>query len=408
MLRTGIENPAMDSVNLLAAARRGRWAIAALFFSNGFLVGSWAPQIPELVARLGIGETTLGLLILVFGVGAITMMPLAGLLMTRHGSQRVLTAFTAATVLSLLPVVGAPSVWVVAIALLLFGALIGGMDVAMNSNAVAVEKRLSKATMSSLHGFWSLGGFVGAGLGGFAIQGLGYLAHAVIVTVVMALVFLVTFRHVIEDPAPARPDVHQPMRLPRSPAIYLVGMLALFAMIPEGAVLDWAALYLKQELGADIGTAGLAYSFFAGSMAAMRFAGDRVRARFGAVATTRVSSIIAALGILVAGIAPYPWLAIAAFAFAGLGVANIVPIAFSAAGNQPGIAASTGMSVVTTIGYSGILLAPSGIGVAAEQIGFSSVFVVLSALLVVVFLLAPLVRGADLKPCPPLPGPEMI
>jgi MFS family permease len=130
-------------------------------------------------------------------------------------------------------------------------------------------------------------------------------------------------------------------------------------------------------------------------MSLMRFAGDGVRNRFGAVTTLRVSSLIAACGMLVAALSPWSWLAIAAFAFSGLGIANMVPIAFSAGGNQPGMASGTGMSVVTTMGYSGILMAPSAIGFAAEHVGFSPVFMVLAGFLVVVCLMANLAHTAD-------------
>ncbi|MBX3597875.1 MAG: MFS transporter [Rhizobiaceae bacterium] len=392
----------------LALAQRGRWAVAGLFFMNGFLVGSWAPQIPELASRLSIRESTLGILILVFGLGAMACMPVSGVLMSRYGSRRVGLFFAMACVVSLLAVVSSPNVLVTALAMFFFGGVTGGMDVAMNSNAVAVERKLSKAIMSSSHGFWSLGGFVGGGLGGLAIQYFGYYAHALAVTVAMAVMLLIAARYVIEDREPETHEEKKPMRLPRNPSIYLVGAVALFAMVPEGAILDWGALYLRQELGASIATAGLGFAFFAGAMAVLRFAGDRVRNRFGAVKTMRVSCIIAALGILVAGISPWAWLVIAAFALAGIGIANIVPIAFSAAGNQPGIAPSTGMSVVTTIGYSGILLAPSGIGFAAEYVGFAAVYIALSIPLLLVCAGAELVRAADFQPDRSPPGPEMI
>jgi MFS family permease len=132
-------------------------------------------------------------------------------------------------------------------------------------------------------------------------------------------------------------------------------------------------------------------------MALMRFAGDGVRNRFGAVKTMRASSLIAAFGMLVAALSPWPALAIAAFAVCGLGIANVVPIIFSAGGNQPGMSSSTGMSVVTTLGYSGILLAPSAIGFAAGHVGFTPIFITLSCLLVVVCLMGGLVRTADFR-----------
>jgi predicted MFS family arabinose efflux permease len=387
----------MDAANYRRIGRHARWAVAALFFMNGFLSGSWAPQIPVFQQRLGISEFTLGLLILLFGVGAIVAMPWSGYLMSRHGSRRVVLSFAGVAAFALLFVALAPNVALAAVAMLLFGGLIGGMDVAMNANAVAVERHMSRAIMSSSHAFWSLGGFFGGGAGGLVIQNFGHLAHAAAVTAIAFTVFALAARSVIAD-RPHAAQQHRKFSLPKSPTVYLVGVMALFSMIPEGAVLDWGALYLQQERGTNLATAGFAFGLFAGAMALMRFLGDGVRNRFGAVNTLRVSSLIAAAGMLVAGLSPYPWLVIAAFALAGIGIANVVPILFSAGGNQPGMASTTGMSVVTTMGYSGILLAPAAIGFTAERTGFAVVFVALSGLLVVVCLMARLARTADFAP----------
>ncbi|WP_378947319.1 MFS transporter [Mesorhizobium sp. ANAO-SY3R2] len=389
----------MDVMNATATANRGRWAVASAFFINGFVTGSWAPQIPLLLTRLGISEFVLGLLILVFGLGALTAMPISGYLMSRRGSRPVVIGFAWIVVFALLLVALAPNVWLAAITMFIFGGSIGAMDVAMNANAVAVEKKLSRAIMSSSHGFWSLGGFAGGALGGILIQNFGYLAHAGFVTVAATVMTAIALRHLVGDDKPIAHE-NRHFRLPRLPTIYLVGIMALFSMVPEGAVLDWAALYLKQELGADIATAGFAFAAFSGIMALMRFLGDGVRNRFGAVNTLRVSALLAAGGMLAAGLAPSPWVAIAAFAMCGLGVANMVPIAFSAAGNQPGVVPNIGMSVVTTMGYSGILVAPSAIGFVAGHTGFAPVFVTLSGLLVVVSLMAGLARHADFRAVP--------
>lgn len=386
----------MDASTRLASAVRGRWAVAAMFFVNGFVTGSWAPQIPVFLTRLGISEFTLGLLILLFGVGALIAMPVSGYLMAHHGSRKVTIGFGSVVVFALVLVALAPNVPLAAVALLIFGGVIGAMDVAMNANAVAVEKKLSRAVMSSSHGFWSLGGFAGGGIGGLVIQSYGHLVHAVGISVIAAIILAIAARHLVTEDKPVEHE-HRKFSLPRTATVYLIGLMALFSMVPEGAVLDWAALYMKQDLGTDLATAGLAYAFFAGAMALMRFAGDRVRNRFGAVRTMRVSVLIAAAGMFVAALSPWPALAIAAFAICGLGIANVVPIIFSAGGNQPGMSPSTGMSVVTTMGYSGILLAPSAIGFAAEHVGFTPVFITLSGLLVVVSLMGGLVQSADFK-----------
>lgn len=389
----------MDATNKIAVARRGRWAVAAMFFANGFLTGSWAPQIPVFLTRLDISEFTLGLLILAFGLGALSAMPWCGYLVGHHGSHRVLRVFAPAATLGLLAVALAPNVIVAALAMYAFGGVIGGMDVTMNANAVAVERKLSRAIMSSSHGFWSLGGFAGGGLGGIATQNYGHLAHAVAVTIVAAAIVAPALRHLVAED---KPIAHQRRKfaLPNNPMIYLIGLIALFSMIPEGTVLDWAALYLRQERGADLATAGFAFAGFSATMACMRFLGDGVRNRFGAVQTLRISSLIAATGMLTAGLSPSPWLAIAAFTFAGLGIANMVPIAFSAAGNQKGMSPGAGMSVVTVMGYSGILVAPSAIGFIGEHTGFAPVFVAVSILLVIVCLMAGMARGADFAPSP--------
>jgi fucose permease len=384
----------MDAANLTRAAARGRWAVAAMFLVNGFLVGSWAPQIPVFLIRLGITEFTLGLLILGFGIGALVAMPVSGYLIGRLGSRLTTQGFSAAASFGLLAVILAPNVPWAAVALVAFGGVIGGMDVAMNANAVAVERRLGRAIMSSSHGFWSLGGFAGGALGGFAIEWLGAAGHALLVTVAALAVVLAVLPALDGE---TRPEAHQrrAFAMPRQPAVYLLGVIALFCMIPEGAVLDWAALYLRQELGSSIAAAGFAFAAFSGTMALMRFLGDGVRNRFGAVATMRVSSLIAAAGLLVAGLAPNAVLAIAGFAVSGLGIANMVPIAFSAAGNQPGLSPGAGLSIATSMGYSGILVAPSAIGFVAERTGFAVIYIAVACLLALVFFMARLARTAD-------------
>ena len=386
----------MDATVYLKKAVYGRWAVAAAFFFNGFLVGSWAPQIPVFMTRLGISEFTLGLMILIFGVGALASMPWCGYLIGRFGSRAVVNGFAVFCSFSLLLVALAPNVFIAAPALFLFGAVIGGMDVAMNANAVEVEKKLSRAVMSSSHGFWSLGGFAGGGLGGILIEAHGHLAHAFVATLIAIALGLVAFRFLITEETPVVHEKHK-LVFPTNPLIYLIGLMALFSMVPEGSVLDWAALYLRQERGADIATAGFAFAAFSGTMSIMRFLGDGVRDRFGAVKTLRYSALIGAAGMLVASVAPTSWIAILAFAFSGLGIANMVPIAFSAAGNQEGTSSGVALSMVTLMGYSGILVAPSAIGFVGGKTGFGPIYMVLAALLIVVFLMANLASSADRK-----------
>ncbi len=379
------------------AATRGRWAVAAMFLANGFLFGSWAPQIPLLLPRHDITEATLGLLILGLGVGAVTAMSFSGAVIARVGSRRALRVFALLAVGTLALVVLAPNLVLLALAMAVMGAFLGCMDVAMNANAVEVEKQLGRAIMSSSHGFWSLGGFIGGGLGGLVIARTGAETHAILATAAALVVMLAAMPFLLSEtrqPAPMAGEKRKSV-WPRGWPIYILGTMALFSMVPEGGVLDWAALYLTREFDADLSTASLAFALFAGTMAVVRFGGDAVRNRFGAVTTLRVSGLIAAVGMIGASMAPTPWLAIAAFGFSGLGIANMVPIVLSAAGNHPGASAGSGIAAVTMMGYSGILIAPSAIGFAAEHVGYRATYFVLALLLMMVAALAGRVAAAD-------------
>lgn len=376
--------------------RRGRWAVAAMFLANGFVTGSWAPQIPLLIPRHGIGESVLGLLLLGLGIGAVTAMTFSGRLIALYGTRPVLCTFAIAIIPTLPAIVLAPSLVPVAMAIAALGGIMGVMDVAMNAQAVEVERRLGRAIMSSSHGFWSLGAATGSGLGGWLIAVLGAEGHAFLAAgVVMTLVLgSMPFLTAGDPPAAATPGRRDAL-LPSDPALWLLGVLALFSMVPEGAVIEWSALYLADELGTGLSATGLGVAFFTGAMAVLRFMGDAVRNRFGAVRTLRVSALIGAAGLALAAVSPGPVVAIAAFALAGVGVANMIPILFSAAGNHPGLPAGAGIALVTMMGYSGILVAPATIGFVAEQAGFRFTFGGLAGFLLVVALLAGRARAAE-------------
>ena len=388
-----------SSVGAVPRARSGfitksRAAVSLLFLMNGFVVGCWAPKIPDFAERLGLTKFELGLMILVFGLGSLVMMPIAGAQIAKHGSRVVVRVLALCVLPLLLALTLAPNVITGAISLFLFGGFIGAMDVAMNANAVAVEKSMRRAIMSSCHAFWSLGGLIGSGLGGLVISKLGILGHAELATVLAAIFVAIAWPMILADP-PHPEDKKEKTRLPMVPLPWLLGLMALFCMVPEGAVLDWGALYLRQEMDASVSLSGLGFAAFSATMAIMRFAGDLVRDRLGGVKTLRICTLFAIAGMLLASLAPDAEIAILGFALCGIGISNMVPIAFSAAGNIPGLKPGIGISVVTTMGYSGMLVAPSVIGFVAEHVGFAAVFMALPVLLLVVLLLSKLAHYAD-------------
>ncbi|MBY5332436.1 MFS transporter [Rhizobium leguminosarum] len=373
---------------------RSRAAVSLLFLMNGFVVGCWAPKIPDFAERLALTKFELGLMILVFGVGSLVMMPIAGAQIAKHGSRVVVQVLAVCLLPLLLALTLVPNVLTGAISLFLFGGFIGAMDVAMNANAVSVEKSMRRAIMSSCHAFWSLGGLIGSGLGGIVISRFGILGHAQLATVLAAIFLALAWPMILAD-SPHPDTKKEKTKLPMVPLPWLLGLMALFSMVPEGAVLDWGALYLRQEMDASVALSGLGFAAFSATMAIMRFGGDLVRDRLGGVKTLRICTLFAIVGMLLAGLAPNAELAILGFACCGIGISNMVPIAFSAAGNIPGLKPGIAISVVTTIGYSGMLVAPSLIGFVAEHIGFAVVFMALPVLLIVVLLLSKLAHYAD-------------
>ena len=379
----------MDKPTPLSCAQQGRYAVAALFFANGFLMGSWAVQIPGLLPRFQISESTLGLLILALGLGAVAAMALTGRIIGHFGTRVSLLAFTTAMAFGFGLIMLLGSLWALVPVLVFLGASIGGMDVAMNANAVEVERGLKRAIMSSSHGFWSLGGFLGSAFGGFLLATFGAMVHGLLVSLFVFLVFTFAKSRIYQGQVAAvlAPPIttEGPAKGPHSLglAAYILGFMCLAAMTPEGAILDWAALYLVKDFDLQASAAGLGFGFFSGAMALMRFGGDALRNRFGGVRIMRFSAMLAAFALLFAAVSPMASVAILCFGIAGLGLANCVPIIFSAAGNLPGLKAGVGLFAVAMIGYI------------VEFIGFRVTFLGLSLFCFAMALLANHVKAAD-------------
>jgi MFS family permease len=377
---------------------RERIAVKLLFLANGLYAGAWSLKVPELAERLVLSPFYVSLLVVCYGIGSVTIMPIAGSQIARYGSTVVAKVTASIFVFAMLLISLAPNVWTAGIAVFLFGGFAGAMDVAMNANAVEVEKSMRKAIMSSCHAFWSLGGLIGSSVSGYMIDNFSPVTHSVIITVVNAGVLFVAFSMLMPD-GPHVEEHHAEgaakTSIFMSPLPWIIGIVALFCMVQEGVIIDWSALYLNRELSATLTVAALGAGAMHGMMTVVRLFGDGIRDRFGAVRTMQVSGVIAFTGTMIAGLAPNAYVAIAGFALCGIGVSNMVPIAFSAAGNLPGMAKGVGISVVTIMGYSGTLFLPTLFGFVAEHTGFAAIFIGTPMLLIVVLLLSNLMRHAD-------------
>jgi MFS family permease len=370
----------LDDANALERApatglNAARWSVSTIFLLNGAGIGVWAAHVPLVQARAGIDTGVLGFLLLTIAGGAISAMPLSGWMAGRWGTRAVVIGaglLFALTSALLMNVGGLVPLFLAAYA---FGASNGVLDVAMNANASEVEAARGIPTMSSFHGFYSLGGLIGAALGGLLIgAGFGDGSGALMVSVAIAAVVAVCARRLLAV-APAPHASH--FALPRGPALFL-GLLGLLCFAVEGALVDWSALLLTERTRVDAATAAFGYSAFSVAMAACRFAGDRLVLRFGALRVMVAGGVGMFAGLMVAVVSTHFLLSALGFALIGLSAANVVPLIFAAAARMPGMSAGGGLATVATLGYAGLLMAPPLIGSIAAHTNIAVALGILS------------------------------
>ena len=360
----------MDDV---AAVRRARRAVALLFFVNGFVIGTWAAHIPLVEERLAISHSTLGIALLAMAFGGLLAMPLAGPMIARFGSALVTRGATAILLIAFLLPILAPTPGLLMLALFLFGAANGIMDVAINAHGVAVERSLGRPLMSSFHGMWSLGGLVGSGFAALLLPSMPsftQVASSVVVGGALSVAGLIFLLPASAD----RRSRGNAFAWPNRAALGL-GALCFLSLMSEGAIVDWAALHLKAGFELSAGLAATGFTAFSALMALSRFSGDWLRSRFGAKELVRWSAVLSAAGLVVAIAAPVPLLAIGGFALVGLGLGNLIPVLFGAAGRIPGPSPGISIAAVATFGYSGFVVGPPLIGFVADATSLAQALV---------------------------------
>ncbi|MEQ1275405.1 MFS transporter [Acinetobacter ursingii] len=363
------------------------------FFGLGFATAAWAPLIPFAQQRLHFNHADFGLLLLCSGLGAMLAMPATGKIVQRVGC-RVPIGFALLLLAVLLPSL---SLWttplMMAITLFLFGTAAGSLGVALNIQAVVVEKNSLKSLMSGFHGMASLGGLAGV----LTITALLALSISAVMSAfaVSLLLVIIVFLSVpysikaventsLEASSKVKKSIRQ--RLPQ-PLIILIGIACFIIFMMEGAAMDWSGIYLTQQYGVNTAFAGLAYTFFAIAMTTGRFTGHYLIRYFGEKKLLTYSAICATLGLALVSIAPHWWLVLVGYTLVGTGCSNIVPIMFSRAGRQTVMPSAVALSCVSTLAYTGILVGPAFIGMIGELIGLKTVFMALSGLLLLIVAL---------------------
>lgn len=361
---------------LAPSLRRARVAVFGIFFICGFALALWVVNIPAVQSTLGISHATLGTLLIFLGLGSFIGMQVTGWLADRVGSRTA----TIVTALSMAVGVNLPGLateaWQLGAALLLFGLGFGGLDVAMNDQAVLVERGYRKPIMSAFHAMFSIGGAIGAVVGA-ALQGMSLsvpwaLGTGAVVSIAVTLLAIPALVGPADAPPVATNGEDAVGSVPLSALtgrIVALAALAFLIMLAEGTATDWSALHAVDHLGSTAAAASLAYGAFAVAMTVGRFAADPISHRFGPVRVVRYGSVIAAAGMaVVVASTSYP-LTLIGWAVFGIGLSGIVPQIFTTAGNLGAVKQGAVMARVVGAGYLGLLAGPAVIGWVADLTG---------------------------------------
>lgn len=346
-----------------------RWAVNAMFLLNGFSYGNWIARLPRFQEVYGLDNGGIGLILLTHAVGALIAMPLTGWLIARNGSRQAtrLAVWSFLFWSFFLPL--APDVFLLGLFFFGMGLSAGMLDVAMNAQAVLVEQNLKKPIMTSFHAIFSLGMMLGAGCGALFIYfGLDLAPHLWSALALNIILAWWGSRHLIvdriKDPMAEGGGFQLPTR-----AMMGIGLIAFCCMLGEGAMADWSTNYLKNIAQAAPATAPLGLAAFSMAMMLARFIGDRARSTWGDGRLLVAGSLLSVVGLLIILAILQPVIIIIACTLVGLGLSVIVPITYSKAGSMPNIDPGVGISMVTTVGYSGFLFGPPIIGFVADWMG---------------------------------------
>jgi MFS family permease len=346
---------------------RQRWAPAGLFFLDGTGFGVWAAHIAAFKQRLNLHDSQITAVLFSVILGALLCMPLVGQLIARTRVRLVATLSVVGYVLTLWLLGHASHLFSLCGLAFLFGAAKGSVDVSINTQAVALDRPGHRSQMSFFQGCWSVGGLAGSGVSALLLRHGGTVSKDMsAATMLLAVLAAAALPFLPSEgvAAPGRPQPTWP-----SPYLLLLGTLAFFGLLVEGAIADWTSVFLHSNLQLSLALSATGFGLYAIAMAATRFTGDWLAEQISGKWLLIVSGLLIVVGIG-SLLSCKSWhIAALGLMFAGFGTANIVPVLWSAAGRDPVIGPGPAISIVSTIGYLGFLAGPPMIGGAASFIG---------------------------------------
>ena len=364
--------------------------MTVIFFVNGVLFASWTAHIPHVKAALRLEDGPLGIALLGAPVGSCLAMLLVARLLPIFGSRRIvrvtLVGYCAAG-----PFVGlAGSQAMLFVALAVWGAFQGTLDVSMNTQAISVEKQARRALMPGFHGSWSLGSFAGAGLGAIGVAiGLSLSTQLLLLATPCLLIGGWLTLAMIPDVHVDQPEQASDASGARTrrrvwAAIAVLGAIAIADMLCEGAAADWGAVYFRTSLGVSLGVAALGYTVYSLGMVTVRLGGNRLLDRFSARRLLPALAVLATVTFSAGLVVNSVPVALIGFAGLGAGLGTVIPVVFSAAGRVPGLHPGTGVALVSACGWAGFMCGPVLIGQIAQATSLRVALIFVPVLTVVI------------------------
>jgi len=342
-----------------------RIAISAFFFVAGLTFATWASRIPDIKDKLQLSDAGLGIVLFALPVGQILSLPISALLISKYGSRVIVisTALLYPFTLVLLSI--ASTTWQLVFTLFFFGFWANSLNIAMNTQAVGLEKYYGRSIMASFHGLWSLACFAGAAMASFFVSnGLSPMVHFLIVSAVTAMVVFAAYKYTL--PKAESETKSQSLFTMPDKSLLILGLIAFCCMLCEGAMADWGGVYFKKVVEAPAALTTIGYVAFTCTMATGRFVGDWLVTKYGVKPLLQLSGIMIMAGLLIAVFVPQIIAATTGFLLVGFGVSSVVPIAYGLAGKTLKMSASAALAAVSTISFLGFLIGPPIIGFIAQ------------------------------------------
>ncbi|MFI1253261.1 MFS transporter [Streptomyces netropsis] len=371
-----------------ARLRSARVAVSAVFFITGAAFATWASRVPAVQGRLDLSAGQLAVALVGLSGGAFLGLPLVGGLVARFGSRPVLFTGMAVYLGALACLAFTPNLPLLTVNLALFACGNTAVDVAMNTQGVMVERAYRRAVLGGFHAMFSIGGIVGAVVGSLAASAdVGVGPHFALTAAVLCVPMAVAATALLPDPQEAAEDPGPLFALPTA-GLWIPGLVAFCALMGEGVMNDWGAVYLHDVTGASAGAAGAGFAVFSAGMVIGRLSADRIRARTGTVRFTLGCSLVAAAGSVVSISVPSPGAGFAGYALLGLGMAAVIPVVFGHAAELRPARPGPAIAAVSAVGYVGFLAGPPVIGGIAEAVDLRVAMLVLLVLMVSMALLS--------------------